>query len=209
MLVAIVASSCSTAPPQSAKMTAHASFGCSGTNYKGNQFSGQTNDACGYKLIGRVGGGILEPIIDTPVKGEPVGNEKRPTNMLEVEAGYVRHGDMEFDGLWLGVPDRGKIKAEGSILGVVYTRRINKQVDLFVNAGAHWWDVEEDEVYDGTPLHSEASGTSPYYGLGGRYWFHPRAAVRVSFERYTDVGEDGVTGEGDIDNVWLGIDYTF
>ncbi len=207
LCIALLVSSCTST--QSMKMTAHASFGCSSTNYKGSLYEGPTDDNCGHKLIGRVGGRVLDPILDTPVKGDPVDSSGRPTNMLEAEVGYVRHGDMKFDGLWDGIPDRGTIKADGYILGVVYTRRVNNRLDLFANAGAHWWDVEENEVYDGTPYRSEASGTSPYYGVGGRYWFHPRAAVRVSLERYADVGEDGVTGEGDIDSVWLGIDYSF
>lgn len=205
---ALLVASCSTAQ-KSMKMTANASFGCSGTNYKGTMYEGPTDDGCGYKLIGRVGTGVLEPIDNTQEKGEPIDSSGRPTNLLELEAGYVRHGDMKFDGLWGGVPDSGKIEADGYIVGVVYTRRVDSRLDLFANVGAHWWDVEENEVYDGIPLRSEASGTSPYYGVGGRYWFHPKAAVRASIERYADVGEDGVTGEGNIDSVWLGVDYSF
>ena len=204
-----VLSACASQPgAQQAKMTAHASFGCSSTDYKGSEFSGSTDDGCGFKVVGRVGGGVMQPMAP-PEKGEPVGTAPRPDNMLEAEVGFVQHGTMKFDGLWSGVSDVGKIKADGAILGAVYTRRINDRFDLFANGGAHWWKVKEDEVFGGTPEHWEASGTSPYFGLGGRYWVNRNMAVRASWERFFDVGETGVTGQGDIDNLWLGLDFTF
>ena len=197
------------AQTQSMRMSANASFGCSDTDYKDSRFIGSTDDGCGYKVVGRVGGGVMQPILDIPEKGEPLGSEGRPVNTLEAEAGYVKHGDMDFNGLWLGTPDTGTVEADGYILGLVYTRRITNALDLFAGGGAHWWDAEEREIFGGTPEYHDASGTSPYYGLGGRYWFHPSAAIRASWERYTDVGKTDVTGRGDIDNWWLGMDYRF
>jgi hypothetical protein len=190
-------------------MTASASFGCSNTDYKGESFTGSTDDGCGYKLVGRVGGGVMQPILDKPEKGEPVGSEGRPVNTIEVEAGYVKHGDLDFNGLWLGTPDTGTVEADGFLLGIIYTRRITSAFDLFAGGGAHWWDVEESEVFGGTPEQHDASGTSPYFELGGRYWLGPNAAIRASWERFTDVGKINETGEGDIDSWWLGIDYRF
>lgn len=204
-----ILSACASQPgAQKAAMTAHASFGCSNTDYKGSEFSGSTDDGCGYKLVGRIGGGVMQPLAP-PEKGEPVGNASRLDNMLEAEVGFVQHGTMDFNGLWLGTPNSGEVKAQGAILGAVYTRRINDRFDLFANGGAHWWKVKENEVFGGVPDHVEASGTSPYFGLGGRYWLNRNLAVRASWERYFDVGDTNVTGNGDIDNLWLGLDFTF
>jgi hypothetical protein len=191
------------------RMTAHASLGCSSTDYKDSRFSGSTDDGCGYKVVGRVGGGVMQPILDTPEKGEPVGGTRRPVNMLEAEAGYVRHGDMDFNGLWLGTSDRGTVKANGFILGAVYTRQISDRFDLFAGGGAHRWKVKENEVFGGVPESHDASGTSPYLDLGGRFWLNPNMAIRAAWERYFDIGVKDVTGKGDIDNLWLGLDYVF
>ena len=206
LLIALIVAGCGTT---SQRMTAHASFGCSSTDYKGGQFQGSTDDGCGYKLIGRIGGGVKQPIIDTPEKGEPIDSEGRPDNLLEAELGYVRHGNMDFNGLWLGTPDTGTIKADGFLLGLVYTRRLNDRFDLFASGGAHRWKVKENEVFGGMPESRSASGTSPYLGLGGRYWIRSNIAIRGSWERFVNVGDQGKTGEGDIDNLWLGIDYLF
>ncbi len=192
----------------SMKMTASASLGSSSTDYKDSRFSGSTDDGFGYKLAVRVGTDVKQ-LVGPPQKGEPVGSESRPDNFLEAEAGYVRHGEMDFDGQWLGTSDVGSIKADGFIFGVVYTRRITDRFDLFANAGAHWWDVKEKEVFGGIPESHDASGTSPYFGIGGRYWLTPSVALRAAWERFADVGKRDVTGNGDIDNYWLGIDYSF
>jgi hypothetical protein len=199
---------------QQQRMTASASYGCTDTNYKDNRFSGSVNDDCGYQVVGRVDAGkVLTPILDVPKK-EPVTNNgngsdaivQRPVNLFEFEIGYLNFGDTKFEGLFTGVSDAGTIKADGFLFGGVFNRKINNKSDLIFKVGVLHWNVEENEVYGGTPLSNEASGNSPYLGVGGRFWLNKRMAIRGEITRYFDVGKVNVTGEGDIDAIWIGLD---
>ena len=208
VIIALFISACESG--KSMRMTASAGFVCSSTNFKDTSvYQGSADDSCGHKIVGRVGGGVLQPILDKLEKGEPVDSEGRPLNTLEAEIGFVRFGDLEFDGIWGGSPDTGTIKADGLILGVVFTRRLGNEFDIFASAGMNQWDVEENEVFDGVPYSSSASGTSPYYGLGVRYWFNSNIGLRAAWRSYSSVGEKDKTGEGDITNMSLGVDYLF
>ena len=210
MLIALFVSACASEGAKSMRMTANASFGCSSSNYKDKSvYQGSEDDSCGYKVVGRVGGGVMQPIRDIPEKGEPIDSGGRPVNTLEAEVGFVRFGDMKFDGIWGGFPDTGTIEANGIILGVVYTRRLSDEFDIFVSAGMNKWDVEESEVFNSVPYSSSSSGTSPYYGLGVRYWLHSNIGIRAAWRNYSSVGEKDQTGEGDIRNMSLGVDYLF
>ncbi|MDH3760649.1 MAG: outer membrane beta-barrel protein [Gammaproteobacteria bacterium] len=198
---------CACAPGKVLRMTASGKIVCSDNDYKDSDvFDGSTDDDCGFGLIGRIGHGI--PFTETQDADGPVGST-RPNNTMEFELGYLRQGDTEFDGLYQGTPDEGTIEADGLVLGLVYTRRISDKFDLFANYGIFDWEVEEEEEFGGIPESHDASGSSPYYGFGGRYWFMPKVSLRLGWNRFTDVGKSSETGKGDIDNWSLGVDYLF
>jgi len=54
-----------------------------------------------------------------------------------------------------------------------------------------------------------------HYGAGGEWRFHPQVALRVEWERFTNIGKKfeiggtGTTGEADTDLYSVGLAYRF
>lgn len=120
----------------------------------------------------------------------------------------------------LGYTDLGKAKASFSGFGDVSIAAsgfealavgivpINPQWSLIGKLGLFRWDVDFN---DGTGLvgSGSASGTNVTYALGVGYQFTPKAAVRVEYQQYKDIGDENVTGKGDVNVIGANVLYRF
>ena len=75
--------------------------------------------------------------------------------------------------------------------------------------GAARVNVDEREVYGGEPYSYSVSETVPFGGVILRYDIDDKWAVSAHYDRYLDVGEVDVTGEGDIDVFGINVDFRF
>jgi hypothetical protein len=115
-----------------------------------------------------------------------------------VEASYVDLGEVTFNGLWLGVPDQGTIKTSGTKIAIMGMLPFGNPWRVFGKIGYFDWEVEEDEVYGGTPLSTKWTGSGPVYALGVQFDIHEYADIRLEWERHDDI--DMTYTEGHIDN---------
>ncbi len=149
----------------------------------------QDRSAMGWKLSGVYDPGVKEKIV--------------------IAGGYHKMGDTTFSGTWQGVSDEGTIETDAFEFSVAYRYPFSENFSAGGRIGAANVDVEEREVFGGVPESNSASETVPFGGLVMRYAFNESWGVSAHFDRYLDVGEVGVTGEGDIDVFGVAADFRF
>lgn len=135
---------------------------------------------------------------------DPGENEK-----VVYELGYAQMGDTTFDGLWEGVSDQGTIKTDVFEASVGYRYPFTESFSGGGRIGAAYVDVQEDEIYAGTPESHSVSETVPFGGIVLRYAISDRWGVAAHYDRYFDVGKVGQTGEGDIEVWGVNADFRF
>ena len=126
-----------------------------------------------------------------------------------IDLGYSQVGDTEFDGLFQGVPDQGKIETETIQASVGYRYPFTDSFSAGGRIGAAYVDVSESELFDGVPYSASASETIVYGGIVGRFAINKNWGVSMFFDHYPDVGEAGQTGEGDLEVYGIGFDFRF
>jgi len=123
------------------------------------------------------------------------GAELGYTDLGEVSATFAGFGSATF-------------KSKGIELLGVGTYPINQQFSVFGKLGFFRWDLDFN---DGTGLVGSASesGTDLTYGFGVKYNFTKNVALRVEWQRYTDVGETNTTGMADVDVLGVSVIIKF
>jgi OmpA-OmpF porin, OOP family len=122
--------------------------------------------------------------------------------------GTVTDGVGTFDaGLGLDQSASGPVF---SILGIV---PIGERFSVFGRLGLALMSVDADVSVsiDGESASDSASTdrSNMVYGIGGEFSFGQRFGVRLSWDRYAEVGSDDLAGEVDIDLISLGLRYNF
>jgi OmpA-OmpF porin, OOP family len=122
--------------------------------------------------------------------------------------GTVTDGVGTFDaGLGLDQSASGPVF---SILGIV---PIGERFSVFGRLGLALMSVDADVSVsiDGESASDSASTdrSNMVYGIGGEFSFSQRFGVRLSWDRYAEVGSDDLAGEVDIDLISLGLRYNF
>jgi hypothetical protein len=198
---------------QKMKMTWSAGAGAGVCSYDPKDrslFDGNVDDSdtC-LRLIGRVHGDREPPQRLIPQKGDPVIVPNGPFG----ELGFSDLGETGFDGEWLGtgIPtsDVGTIEKKAWHLAVGYSYPMIRRLGIFGRVGYAFWDVEEEEVFGGIPESHDASGEDPLFGLGLNVGLLKSLLLELEWSRYMNVGEEGVTGEDDLDAATLTFLYRF
>jgi OOP family OmpA-OmpF porin len=122
--------------------------------------------------------------------------------------GTVSDGVGTFDaGLGLDQSASGPVF---SILGIV---PIGERFSVFGRVGLalRMVDADASVSIDGESASDSASTdrSNMVYGIGGEFSFSQRFGVRLSWDRYAEVGSDDLAGEVDIDLISLGLRYNF
>ena len=155
-----------------------------------SQYEGsQDRSDMGWKVYGELDPGVPEKVV--------------------FELGYAQMGDTNFDGLWEGVSDQGTIETDLIEASVGYRHPFTDSFSAGGRFGAAYVDVQEDEIYDGTPESHSAAETVPFGGVVLRYAISDRWGVAAHYDRYFDVGVVGQTGEGDIEVWGVTADFRF
>lgn len=119
---------------------------------------------------------------------------------LAVEFGYLDLGQFDGEG---GLT--GSWEATGINVSALGVWPLANQFSLLGKIGATRWDV--DNNLGG--LSASDNGTDLSYGIGAQYDFTPQIAGRFEWERFGDVGDEGSTGQSDLDLLSASIAYRF
>lgn len=195
---------------KSAKMTMAAGAGVGQCDYDPKDrsvYDGTVDagDSC-VGLVGRVRMDREPPERLIPEKGDPV---IPVSNGPFGEVGYFDLGETTFDGTWMGTPDTGTITATAFHAAVGYGYPLTRRLGIFGRVGYAFWDVDEDELFDGVPYSHSASGSDLLYAAGFNVGLSRRWVLDVGWTRYQDVGEVEETGQGDVDMISATVLYRF
>lgn len=132
-----------------------------------------------------------------------------PTVTLEpnigVELGYIDFG--EFTGSGGGASDNWE--ATGISLSLVGLLPLEHQFSLLAKIGATRWDVDDQFTVGGIPFAASETGTDFSFGVGAQYDFTQQVGARLEWERFTDVGDENITGQSDLDLLSLSAVFQF
>jgi OmpA-OmpF porin, OOP family len=138
----------------------------------------------------------------------------RLTTWLAVEAGYADLGTLKFhsDTSVPGVFDvDSEFKIKGFTAAVVGTLPLSSAFDLHGRVGALFSDTDTNIRFPNTGFRQSFSGSDEdlFYGAGVGWHVNENWSLSLDYERYQDVGEEGVPGEGDVDSVGIHAFFNF
>jgi OmpA-OmpF porin, OOP family len=157
-------------------------------------------------------------------EGSPwsIGGGYRFSRYLAVEVGYLDLGSAEYRAAGtvfvpgVGVVDSTlglDISAKGPTLAALVTAPLGEKFDVHGRLGMFFADTTFElgiglDTFDESDEFS-ANSEDFFAGVGAAYHFTPNFAASIDFSLFKDVGDDEETGEGDIDSLTLGLQYTF
>ena len=137
------------------------------------------------------------------------------------ELAYVDLGDISYhangtvtDGV--GTFDAGlgiDQSTSGPVFSILGIWPIGERFSVYGRLGLALMSVDADATvaFDGESA-SESAGTdrsNGVYGIGGEFSFNRKFGIRLSWDRYAEVGSEELTGDVDIDLFSLGLRYNF
>ena len=130
-----------------------------------------------------------------------------------IEGGLVDLGEFQYDATFTGGTAQAKWEAKGVSINALGILPINDSFSVFGKVGVVNAKVELDVSATGpggTATGSDDEKTwSPVFGLGAIYNATKSVGIRAEYERYSSLGDDATTGEGDIDLFSVGVSFKF
>lgn len=130
------------------------------------------------------------------------------TPNFEAEAFYADLGDTSANGTIQGLPATANVEIDGFGISAIGIFPIGDKFDVLGKLGFLRWDIKSSATVGSNSASLEANGTDIMFGIGARYSFSERFAIRVEWERFNDVGDDNI-GESDVDLLSAGIVWSF
>jgi opacity protein-like surface antigen len=105
-------------------------------------------------------------------------------------------------------------RAYGFGVDGVFTIPISREFSLLARVGLLFWNVQSSTIRTtagGNPfgLDKKVTGSSLDFGAGAQYDLTERAGIRVEYQRYKGVGDEGTTGKTDVDLISANFVYRF
>jgi OOP family OmpA-OmpF porin len=137
------------------------------------------------------------------------------------ELAYVDLGDITYDAAGTVTDGVNTLdsdfaleqSAAGPVFSLLGIAPIGERFSVFGRVGIALMSVDADldVTIDGVSAADSASTdrSNLVYGVGGEFLFNNRFGVRLSWDRYADVGSEDITGDIDIDLISLGLRYNF
>jgi OOP family OmpA-OmpF porin len=138
-----------------------------------------------------------------------VGNQFSPN--AAVEFGYLDLGEAKMSGndSFLGVTSLSW-EASGFNVALVGFLPTGNTVNLLGKVGLFLWDMDfsgNSSVFGPDSL--SESGTDLMFGFGASFDIGKTTAVRIEWERFTDVGDENETGQSDVDLLSASLVFRF
>ena len=130
-----------------------------------------------------------------------------------VEGGYVDLGKFDYRANFTGGSANGQAKATGWNIAGVGTYPINEQFSVFGKLGMIDAKVKEN-VFASGPVGTASGSESATkwkanFGAGVTYNVSKNLGVRAELERFDKLGDNGKTGESNVNLLSLGVAYKF
>lgn len=154
----------------------------------------------GFYLGGKIGAASYEDRwIDESDTSFGVYGGYRFNPYFSLEGVYTDFGNVRGS---LTPPELGVGSVEPRSFGVaaVGYLPVGPQLSLIGSAGLHSWEADRD-----ADLHEaigDRSSTDPFYGVGAQFDFTSNVSLRAQYQRFE-------FGDGDNDEISLGLHYTF
>lgn len=137
-----------------------------------------------------------------------VGNQFSPS--AAVEFGYVDFGEAKISGTdsFFGSAS-ATVEASGFNVALVGFLPVGNTVNLLGKVGLFLWDVDASVSTSIGSGSASESGTDLMFGFGASFDIGKTAAVRIEWERFTDVGDENETGQSDVDLLSASLVFRF
>jgi OOP family OmpA-OmpF porin len=168
-----------------------------------------------------VGGALGQSRLSGACDGLPVACDEKDTawklfggyqfnKYFGLEAGYADLGKASAAGVIAGTAVSAEVKAKGWEFLGVGTLPFTDKLSGYAKLGLVKWDVDAfaSAALVGA-VSSSDSGTSATYGLGLKYDFTKNVGARMEWQRYSNIGNDATTGQGDVNLYSVGIVIKF
>jgi OOP family OmpA-OmpF porin len=137
-----------------------------------------------------------------------VGNRFSPN--AAVEFGYLNFGEAKINGTDSFFGSAGAtIESSGFNMALVGFLPIGKSVNLIGKVGLFRWDLDASVSTSIGAGDSSESGIDPMFGIGASFDLGKDTAVRIEWERFTDVGDENETGKSDVDLLSASLVFRF
>jgi OmpA-OmpF porin, OOP family len=170
--------------------------------------SGSLDDALTSAGFANVASGVDEK--DTGFKLQ-FGYQFNPN--FAIEGGLVDLGEFQYDATFTGGTAEAKWEAKGVSINALGILPIDDSFSVFGKIGMVNAKVEMDLTATGAGGTASVSDSeknwSPVFGVGAIYNATKSIGIRAEYERYSSLGDDATTGEGDIDLLSIGVSYKF
>jgi OOP family OmpA-OmpF porin len=136
-----------------------------------------------------------------------------------VEFGYVDLGKFTASASGTVTPPgitvsaSGDTKAKGFNVTLVGSLPVTNEFAVLGRIGLFRWDVDASASASGGGVSAggsdSATGADLTFGVGAQYDFSKTVGARVEWERFQDLGDQGTTGQSDVDLLSLSLVFRF
>lgn len=127
------------------------------------------------------------------------------------EFGYVDLGEATFNGTdsFLGTAD-ASFESSGFNVALAGFLPVGNNISVTGKVGLFLWDLDvnvNSSVWGSGSLSED--GADLMYGIGVQFGVNEQIAVRAEWESYKDIGDEGTTGQSDIDMLSANLVFKF
>lgn len=129
-------------------------------------------------------------------------------DIMALEFGYVDFGKNTVTGTYGGSPYSNKTEARGIDALIVGTMGMTDNISALGKLGFILYDVDSETTQSGVTTKTSDNGirfNKFTYGVGAKYAFGKKYAMRLEWQRYRAIGDDADTGRSHYEIFSLGM----
>jgi OmpA-OmpF porin, OOP family len=128
--------------------------------------------------------------------------------LTALELGYTDFGKAQASGTLGGVSTSRELNANATYLAFVLRGTLFDRLTVYGKAGLDYWQTSGN-LGSSLGTSQNANGTSYMYGVGASFRIIGPLGVIAEVERYQNVGDQGTTGQANINAFSLGLVVRF
>lgn len=152
--------------------------------------------------------GVSSPVVDETDTGWRLYGGYHVYDIMALEFGYVNFGKNTTTGTLGGSAYSDKNEAKGIDALIVGTMGMTDNVSALGKIGFILYDVDSETTQSGVTTETSDSGirfNKFTYGVGAKYAFGKKYAMRLEWQRYRAIGDDANTGRSHYEIFSLGM----
>lgn len=152
--------------------------------------------------------GVTSPVVDETDTAWRLYGGYHVYDIMALEFGYVNFGKNTVTGTLGGSPYSDKNEARGLDALIVGTMGMTDNISVLGKIGFILYDVDSETTQLGATTTDSDSGLKLNkfsYGVGAKYAFGKKYAMRLEWQRYRAIGDDGNTGRSHYEMFSIGM----